>query len=550
MARIKARDRFRYRFDRMLSRGSATAIWWVVGLSAVVALLGGLTFWVLGVEFDGRGGLVESFRQALLIVIGEGSVLNTGAAAQISTFVFVTAAVFLTGGLVGALVAAVNTRLDALRRGRSRVLESGHTVILGWSPRLMAVLDELLAENPGGKDVVAVVLADRDKTQMEDEFRARHEGVARSRVVFRSGKASARSDLEMVAAGNARSVLVLSEGGFVDAMSVRRALAAYSVVRGDVYVVSELGNARIARSLRISTDEGVVSITVREVVADMLAQAIRTRGMAEVFDEMLAFRGQELYVVPAGRAAGRRFQDVVLAVPAAVVVGLVKPDGAVMLAPTSDIEIGARDSLVVLAGSAPAVDRIGDAPKPAAIGVEADVGPLSVVVIGWSRAGPGALDRLAEYLPEGSTVNVLADVSLLADGHPEWRWSIPGSFRPTKHDPEQVLSAIDEVDADVVAVLGYADKLTEDEADALTLLTLLTFEQARREGEVGSFRTVAHLFDQDIAELVVHTGPLDFVVTDALASRMLVQASRGTANSPASSTTCSTQPDRSSILFR
>lgn len=71
----------------MLSRGSATAIWWVVGLSAVVALLGGFTFWALRVEFDGRGGFVESFRQALLVVIGKGSVLNTGPAAQISTFI-------------------------------------------------------------------------------------------------------------------------------------------------------------------------------------------------------------------------------------------------------------------------------------------------------------------------------------------------------------------------------------------------------------------------------------------------------------------------------
>ncbi|HEY5650068.1 MAG TPA: hypothetical protein VIW46_01365, partial [Acidimicrobiia bacterium] len=152
-------DRLRYRFDRLLSRGSAATIVWVVGLALFLALIGGLVFWALGLTFGDRTGPAESFWQAFLIAIGRGGILDDGWGPRLITFVFVFAAVFLTGSLIGVLVAAVNKRVDELKRGRGRVLEAGHTVVVGWSPRLMAVIDELLAEHPSAGGVRVVVLA-------------------------------------------------------------------------------------------------------------------------------------------------------------------------------------------------------------------------------------------------------------------------------------------------------------------------------------------------------------------------------------------------------
>lgn len=526
MRTITWKDRLRYRFDTVLARGSGAAIWWVVGLALVLAILGGLTFWALGVDFDGESGALESFWQALIIAIGEGEVLGTGTAARLASFVFVTASVFLTGGLIGALVAAVNQRLAELRRGRSRVLESGHTVVVGWSPRLMPVIDELLAEQPSASTVSVVVLADRDKTKMEDEFRARHEGKARRRVVFRSGKPELRTDLEMVAVDRARSVIVLSEGSFVDAKAVRRALAAFRVEPDGAHVVAELSNPRVARSVRVSTHGGVVAVTVGDVVADMLAQAVRTRGMAFVFDELLSFEGSEFYVVAPGPAAGSTFVEVVLGIPGMVVIGVMDVDGRAVLIPEPGRVIGEGEQLVVLAHEAPRVTAV--APRP--VSAAADVAPtspsVSAVILGWNPAGPGVVDRLVEFLPPGSSIRVLADTSMLPDGGPEWTWAIQGGLTHTKHDPDHVIGFIEEVGADVVAVLGYSDKLDEEEADALTLLTLLTFDRARETGRMEGVRLVAHLFDNELSALAGPAGDSDFVVTDALASRMLVHASR------------------------
>ncbi|MGF1665818.1 MAG: hypothetical protein ACFCVC_06055 [Acidimicrobiia bacterium] len=526
MGSITWKDRLRYRFDSVLARGSGAAIWWVVGLALMLALVGGITFWVLGVDFDGKSGPFESFWNALLIAIGEGEVIGTSTAARFSSFLFVTAAVFLTGGLIGALVAAVNERLDELRRGRSRVLEAGHTVVVGWSPRLLPVLDELLAESPGGRKVSVVVLADRDKTQMEDDFRARHDGPDRRRVVFRSGKPESRADLAMVSVDRARSVIVLSEGSFVDAKAVRRALAAFELEPDGAHVVAELSNSRVATSVRASTGGGVVAVTVGEVVADMLAQAIRTPGMAFVFDELLSFTGNEFYVVEPGSTEGLTFERAVLAVPGVIVVGLVNADGTVVLAPARGRVIEAGERLVVVSEGRPPMTGAGPRRRIAPLERSAEPAPVSVVVLGWNASGPGVLDRLGDFLPAGSTVEVLADTTLLPDGAPEWTWKMRGRMTHTKHDPDHVISVINDSHAEVVAVLGYSDRLSEDEADALTLLTLMTLDRARKAGRIGAERIVAHLFDNELATTARTAGASDFVVTDALASRMLVHTSR------------------------
>ncbi len=523
--KVTWQDRFRYRFDRLLSRGSAAAIGWVVWIAVLLAITGGLVFWAAGLDFDGRSGPLESLWQAFLIAIGNGGIVDAGWLPRLVTFVFVFAGVFLTGSLVGVLVAAVTTRLDELRRGRSRVLEKGHTVIIGWSPRLMAVIDELLAEDPRRRGISVVVLADRDKQEMEDDFRARHPGPERNRVLFRTGNPSLRSDLQLVGVDEARSVIVLSQGSYVDAIAVRRALSAFEVEPADAHVVAELVNPRVARSLVASSGGGVATVTVGEVVSDMLAQAVRAAGLAQVFDELLSFGGHELYLMPPGNLIGTPFAEAL--VDRMAVLGLIPAgsDDAVLL-PAPDRAIGRHDRLVVVAESGGAMIRRDERWYPPVEWLPSEPDPTNVVVLGWNEMAPGLLDRLAGYLPEGSQVEVMADSTLLPGGAPTWIWSIKGGFTHTKHDPSQVLGMISDTGADVVTVLGYSNGMTTDEADSMTLLTLLTLDRARDAGTMRAGRIVAHLFDSELAPLARAHGKGDFVITDALASRMLVHTSR------------------------
>jgi hypothetical protein len=116
---------------------------------------------------DERPGLLQLARMALMRTLDAGTM---GGRFVIST-------------LIGLLTSGIEAKLEELCMGRSRVLESGHTVILGWSPRIFTVLSELVLANANQRRACIVVLADRDRVEVEDEIRARASDPRTTRIV-------------------------------------------------------------------------------------------------------------------------------------------------------------------------------------------------------------------------------------------------------------------------------------------------------------------------------------------------------------------------------
>lgn len=517
------RERLRYRVDTLLARGSTGPLLWLGGATALLTVVGALVFWALGIEWGERSGFGESLWRSFVIAIGKGVIGNATWTQRIVTLVFIFASLFLAGSLVGLLVSAINRRLDAVRRGRSRVLERDQTVVLGASARLMPVLDELLAHPTSTSPVV--VLSEHDKLDLEDDFLTRHPKPKR-RVVFRNGTPSRQADLALVGVEHAKSVIVLNNGSSVDAVTVRRALAANSFSPDGVHVVAEMSNQRIARSVRDSTVGQVATVCIDATVADMLTQAIRAPGLALMFDELLSFEGSEFYVMPAEGIAGRSWADLSAAVVDAVPLGVVR-DGRAMLLPGSSFRSEASDSLIVLATNPSPVIELGrtHVAQPDVRLTDAHAPAKRVMVLGWSTIAESMLRELDGFLGDQASVTVLADQSMLAADFPDadsFRHSI--RFQSTKHNPDEIRAVIDDELPDVLVVVGYLSQLTEDEADALTLLTLHTLAQATPHQHRP--RVVAQILNNEVGALAPGNHDGDYVVTDALVSRMLVHLAR------------------------
>lgn len=52
--------------------------------------------------------------------------------------------ILIVSVLIGVLTSGIERKLDELPRGRSLVLESNHTLILGWSSKIIPILKELI----------------------------------------------------------------------------------------------------------------------------------------------------------------------------------------------------------------------------------------------------------------------------------------------------------------------------------------------------------------------------------------------------------------------
>lgn len=79
--------------------------------------------------------------------------------------------IFIVSALIGVIATGLDAKLEDLRKGRSFVVETGHTLILDWSDSIFTILSELAIANESERRPVAVVLADRDKVEMEDAIR-------------------------------------------------------------------------------------------------------------------------------------------------------------------------------------------------------------------------------------------------------------------------------------------------------------------------------------------------------------------------------------------
>src|SRR5688572_17917889 len=165
------RERWNYSFDRFMERGTialiaglaVVSVLIIVGIAAAVVVLGGM---------PKDKTVPELLWMSMLRTLDPGTMGgDSGSAPFVFGMLAVTfGGIFIISALIGILNTGLQDKLAELRKGRSRVLERDHVVILGWSQQIFAVIQELLAGGAGRSRTSIVVLADRDRVEMEAEI--------------------------------------------------------------------------------------------------------------------------------------------------------------------------------------------------------------------------------------------------------------------------------------------------------------------------------------------------------------------------------------------
>src|SRR5262245_8382991 len=169
-------DRFRYAFDTLMARGPYMLLGWQVFAAVATVFVIALLVVVLGMmPVDEQGepiGFAALLWLTLMHAIDPGTITGDESAPPWRAVMLTTTVlgILLIGSLVAVLVATVNQRFDALRRGHSRVLEQDHTLILGWSRQIYTIVSELAIAHQSTPHCV-VICSPHDKVWMEDELR-------------------------------------------------------------------------------------------------------------------------------------------------------------------------------------------------------------------------------------------------------------------------------------------------------------------------------------------------------------------------------------------
>jgi len=534
------RQKLQYRFDNLMSRGTPAMIGMLFALSLVIVFVAGAVISVTGFSQDGqRIPFGEAAWESLMRTLDSGTMGGDVGTGFRIVMLFVTlGGIFIVSALIGVLSNGLETQMDRLRKGRSQVLENNHTLILGWSAQIFTVLSELMIANENQSNARIVVLANKDKVEMEDEIKERVEVKGKTRVICRNGSPIDPNEIEIASPHTAKSIIVLPpENNDPDTDVIKTVLAITNNPkrRAEKYhIVTQIREAKNLNVLKmVGRNDHVQAILTGDLVARVVAQTSRQSGLSVVYTELMNFGGDEIYFKHEPALAGKTFGEALLLYEDSCVMGLRKANGGILLNPPMDSVIEKDDQIFALSADD---DTIRIVATSGLVQINEAVirssrepfhpKPEKCLILGWNRSGTTIVHELDNYVPSGSQVTVVADVYGIEkqiNAHGGQLKNQKLNVKEEETTDRNLLDSLEIEDYDHVIVLAYST-LDQQEADAKTLVTLLHLRDIAEKDETP-FSIVSEMLDLRNRELAEATQVDDFIVSEHLISLMMSQLS-------------------------
>ncbi len=532
-------DKFRYRLDGLMSRGTpALLVGLLLGTIVIITLVSAiLLIFDLSPHDDTTPGEIvwTTFMHTYdpsQIAYDEGGWIY-----KCVVFIACLGGLFVLSALIGVLTTGFDNKIQELRKGKSPVVESGHTLILGWSKQIFHVINELVAANANQHRACIVVLADHDKVEMEDELRLRVAGTGATRIVCRTGSPLDLADLDIASPNSARAIVVLPPDNDLrpDICTVKTILALVNNPRrkqGRYTIVASLSDtANIEVAELIARDEAHI-LHSDEIISKIITQTCRQPGLSRVYMELLDFDGDELYIQKEPLLTGSTFGEALFRYEDSALIGLQHSDGSVLINPPSSTLIAHDDAIIAIARDD---DTVVVSSRTHSIREELIVTgdlpsrqPERTLICGWNERVPIILRELDDYVAPGSEAVVIADRQGIDQRLAEFQFQkLRVRFLAGDTSSRKALVEAECMSYDNIIVMSYEDTDIQ-EADAITLMTLVQLRDiAEKSGAKPS--VVSEMMDDRNRELASITSANDFIVSNKINALLLAQLSENPA---------------------
>lgn len=537
MRTITIWDKVRYHFDNTMSKGAIALIGWLGLITLILIMLTALSLVVInatspdGVQYT----FGEALWQSLMRALDSGAVGGDVGWGRLIFLGMTVGGIFILSILIGVITSGIETRLEDLRKGRSFVVENGHTIILGWSPQVFSIISELVIANENQKDSCIVILAEQDKVEMEDEIRDKVGKTGKTRLVCRTGSPIDLSDLEIANPHAARAIIIPSPPTEDPDTYVIKSILAITnnpKRRPEPYhIVAEIREMSNLEVARLVGGEEAQLVLADDLIARITVQASLQSGLSVVYTELLDFGGDEIYFHEQPEWVGKTFGEALFTYEDSALLGLWKKEAGVLLNPPMDTPIHPGDKGIVISQDDDTIHLSGHTGEvdPTAL-LDADhVTRISArtLVLGWNHRATNIVNELDEYLHPGSKVTVVADTA-------EARSLVAAECGQLKHanlefvhgdiTSRKLLDSLNISSYHHIIILSYSDSLPSQQADARTLIALLHLRDIANQTR-AEFTITTEMLEVQNRDLAAVTRADDFIVSNKLISLMLSQIS-------------------------
>lgn len=534
-------EKFRYYFENTMSKGPAGVIKWLALVSLFMVLVLGLLILVFGIKGSlepeaEKLGFIEGAWQSLMATLDSGTMGgDQGWAFRIVRFAATLGGIFVISILIGTISSGIDEKLEELKKGRSRVLENNHTLILGWSDKIFTIISEIIEANSNQKKPRIVILADRDKGEMEDDIRSKIEDFKNTTVIIRSGSPLELSDIAIVNPNAARSVIVLAnEEANADIYVIKTVLAltnGKNRKKEAFNIVAEIKDPKNMEAADLVGNNEAAFVLSSDLISRITAQTCRQSGLSLVYNELLQFEGDEIYFQQEPKLAGKTFKDVLFAYENSAVIGILNNEEKVLINPTMDTVFNDGDSVIAISEDDYTIKLSGkttfDIKHNLFNRAEVkNVGIEKTLILGWNDRGVRVIEELDNYVASGSQITIVADIDGISMQIAELKKSVQKQkidFIKGDINDKATLINLKPETYDHLILLSYMD-IDLQESDAKTLICLLHLRNLSE--KVGKdFSIVSEMLDIRNRDLGVVAKADDFIISHNLISLMLSQLS-------------------------
>lgn len=530
-------DKARYYFDSSISRGLKGLIVWLFLVSVTVSLLLALFTYSLGVPEISQDPVFSIVDVLVTPFFGTAWNVDVSWGYRLMKIALGIFGLLVTSILIGLLTQIISAKVEDLRRGKSKVIEHDHTVIIGWNPSALALLGQLIEAQRSERRPCVLIYTEQDKIRIETEINQNVRDQGRTRIVVRTGSPADERMPEITAINHAKSIILLPEanGNSDPDMQILKstlAIIGHPRRRSKLYRITAVARQPAMEELiQIAAPQEVALVPVSQFLAFLIVNTLTQPGLPSVYQEMLGFYGNEIYSLSMPEMTGLRFGEAVHHFADEVLIGVIadaKVNRKVQLNPPADYTIRLDDELLVLAE-----DDSGIATEPAPHHIPTDhfvntanaQHPQHILIINTNQRLKLILDAALETLPNGSSISVLSetdDSSLQGlDGAEDSRYDMIQRHFGNPLDRESLQSTLSPELTDII-LLSDQCRYDPKEADERNLVTLLHLRDLikYRDSEVA---IVTEMLDVHHRQLVEGMRSDDFVVSEDLTTAILAQ---------------------------